>query len=121
MPALTDAALDERELALVHRLADVLRETYGDDLYGVWLYGSRARGERTHDESDIDVLVITRSERDDEQLIPLTWGVLDELGIRGVPVDVRQRSLAWVEDRRRIDAFFLRELDRDKIVLYGGS
>jgi len=45
--------------------------------------------------------------------------VLDELGIRGVPVDVRQRSVAWLEDRRRIDSFFLRDLDRDKIVLYG--
>jgi hypothetical protein len=64
-------------------------------------------------------MVITRSERSDERLIPLTWGVLDELSFRGTPVDVRQQSLAWVEDRRRIDSFFLRDLDRDKIVLYG--
>jgi hypothetical protein len=34
-----------------------------------------------------------------------------------VIVDPRQRSAAWVEDRRAIDSFFLRELDRDKIVL----
>lgn len=95
-----------------------LRDAYGDDLYGVWLYGSRARGERAHDESDVDLLVITRGERSDEQLIPLTWPVLDELGIGGVAVDVRQRSLAWVEDRRGIDSIFLRDLDRDKIVLY---
>jgi predicted nucleotidyltransferase len=119
MPALADAALDERERALLSRLVDVLRDSYGDDLHAVWLYGSRARGERSHDESDVDVLVVTRGERSDKQLIPLTWAVLDELAIRDVPVDVRQRSLGWVEDRRRIDSFFLRDLDRDKIVLYG--
>jgi hypothetical protein len=28
---------------------------------------------------------------------------------------------AWVEDRRAIESFFLRDVDRDKIVLYGGS
>lgn len=119
MPGLTDAALDERERVLLDRLVATFREAYADDLHGVWLYGSRARGERTHGESDIDLLVITRSERSDEQLIPLTWAVLDELGIRGVAIDVRQRSLGWVADRRRIDSFFLRDLDRDKIVLYG--
>jgi predicted nucleotidyltransferase len=119
MPALADAALDARERMLVERLVDAVHDAYGDDLHGVWLYGSRARGERTHDESDIDVLVVTRGERSDEGLIPLAWRVLDDLGIRGVAVDVRQRSLGWIEDRRRIDAFFLRELDRDKIVLVG--
>lgn len=119
MPALADAALDARERALLDRLVVVLRDEYRDDLHGVWLYGSRARGERTHDESDIDVLVITKDERSDKDLIPLTWRVLDQLGFRGVPVDVRQRSLIWIEDRRRIDAFFLRDLDRDKIVLFG--
>jgi predicted nucleotidyltransferase len=121
MPALAQAALDGQERTLLDRLVEVLRDVYGDDLYGVWLYGSRARGERTHDESDIDLLVITRSERSDERLIPLTWSVMDELSFGGTPVDVRQRSLAWIKDRREIDSFFLRDLDRDKIVLYGGS
>jgi predicted nucleotidyltransferase len=121
MPALAQATLEEPEQALLNRLVAALRAAYGDDLYGVWLYGSRARGERTHDESDIDVMVITRSERSDERLIPLTWSVMDELSFGGTPVDVRQRSLAWIKDRREIDSFFLRDLDRDKIVLYGGS
>ena len=26
---------------------------------------------------------------------------------------------AWVEERRRIDSFFMREVDRDKVVLAG--
>ena len=42
---------------MLEHLVAALRSEYGEDLYGLWLYGSRARGERTHDESDIDVLV----------------------------------------------------------------
>src|SRR3954453_17103084 len=70
MPALIDAALDAQERELLDRLITALVEEYAADLDAVWLYGSRARGERPHDESGIDVLVITRSERDDEGLIP---------------------------------------------------
>jgi predicted nucleotidyltransferase len=121
MPALADAALDEQERELLDRFVRALQDEYGDDLDAVWLYGSRARGERPHDESDIDVLVITSSARDDEALIPTLWRVLDALGNPRIFVDPRQRSRAWVEDRRAIDSFFLRDLDRDKIVLYGRS
>jgi hypothetical protein len=65
--------------------------------------------------------VITGSGRDDERLIPILWRVLDELGNPRVLVDPRQRSWAWVEDRRAIDSFFLRDIDRDKVVLYSRS
>lgn len=118
MPALADAALDEQERELLERFVAALRDEYRDDLDAVWLYGSRSRGERPHDESDIDVLVVTSVERSDEPLIPTLWRVLDELGNPRLIVDPRQRSRAWVDDRRAIDSFFLRELDRDKIVLY---
>jgi len=119
MAVLADAALDERERELLRRFVAALQESYGDDLDAVWLYGSRARGERRHDESDVDVLVVTRAERDDEALIPTLWSVLAQMGNPRIVVDPRQRSRAWVEDRRAIDSFFLRDVDRDKIVLYG--
>jgi predicted nucleotidyltransferase len=119
MAVLADAALDERERELLGRFVAALEGAYGDGLDGVWLYGSRARAERSHDESDIDVLVITRSGRDDEALISTLWRVLDEMGNPRVLVDPRQRSRAGVEDRRAIDSFFLRDVDRDRIVLYG--
>lgn len=80
MPALADAALDERERELLDRLVAELARVYGDDVAAIWLYGSRAWGERTYDESDIDLLVVTRGRRDDEELIPALWRVLDELG-----------------------------------------
>jgi predicted nucleotidyltransferase len=119
MAVLADAALDERERELLGRFVAALAEAYGDDLDAVWLYGSRARGEPPHDESDIDVLVVTRNDSDDEALIPTLWRVLDEMGNPRVLVDPRQRSRAWVEDRRAIGSFFLRDVDRDKIVLHG--
>jgi predicted nucleotidyltransferase len=119
MAAVADAALDEREREALDRLVRALVDEYGDDLDAVWLYGSRARGERSHEESDVDVLVVTRGERDDRALIPLLWRVLDELGNPRVYVDPRQRSRAWVDGRRAIDSFFIRDVDRDKIVLYG--
>jgi predicted nucleotidyltransferase len=121
MAVLADASLDERERELLDRFVAALEAQYGDDLDAVWLYGSRARGERPHDESDIDVLVLTTSERDDKALIPTLWRVLSDLGNPRIIVDPRQRSRAWIEDRRAIDSFFLRDVDRDKIVLYGGS
>ena len=118
MPALADAALDQQEREVLDHFVGALRHEYGDELDAVWLHGSRARGERPHDESDIDVLVITRSARDDEPLLRLLWRVLGELGNPWVLVDPRQRSRAWLEDRRAIDSFFLRDVDRDRVVLF---
>jgi predicted nucleotidyltransferase len=119
MAVLADAALDDRERAVLDHFVAAMVTEYGDDLDGVWLYGSRARGERGHDESDIDVLVVTRSPRDDDQMYAILHRVLDELGNPWVLLEPRQRSRAWVEDRRAIESFFLRDVDRDKIVLHG--
>ena len=93
MPSVADAALDQQERELLDRLVAELRRVYGDDLDGVWLYGSRARGERVHDESDVDVLVVTRSARDDKPLIPAVWRVLEALGNPRIYVDARQPPL----------------------------
>jgi hypothetical protein len=78
---------------------------------------SRARGERattnpTHRRAPRHARRAQRRGAD-----PNLWRVLEQLGNPRVIVDPRQRSAAWVEDRRAIDSFFLRELDRDKIVL----
>ncbi len=56
--ALAAATLSEAERRTVRRFVAMLDEALGDDLRAVWLYGSRARGERPHPESDVDLLVI---------------------------------------------------------------
>ena len=48
-------------LAAAGVIADQAAKLYGDELKGVWLYGSRARGDNGPD-SDLDVLVVKRSE-----------------------------------------------------------
>src|SRR5690242_18016638 len=121
MPALADAALNQEERAVLERFVAAIAEEYGDELESVWLYGSRARGERTHDESDLDLLVITHEPRDDDALYGVVHRVLNELGNPWVLLDARQRPRAWIEDRRAIRSFFLQDVDRDKIVLYGRS
>ena len=48
---------------LISRCARVIRETYGDRLAGIVLYGSVARGD-DDPESDIDLLVLIEGEYD---------------------------------------------------------
>jgi predicted nucleotidyltransferase len=117
--SLATTALDDVERRVLDHLVGAVQAEYGEDLHGVWLYGSRARGERTHHESDIDVLVITRRPRDDLTLYRLADEARDAVGGRRVIIDPRQRSVAWVEDRRAIESFFVQEVDRDKVVLIG--
>ncbi len=51
---------DGLSLRVARRLAEVLRPLYADRLVGIFLYGSRARGESRSD-SDVEVLVILQS------------------------------------------------------------
>jgi len=45
-------------------LADALRSTLGDELLGVYAYGSAVVGPFTHGVSDLDLVVVTRGEAD---------------------------------------------------------
>jgi|YNPMSStandDraft_1061717.scaffolds.fasta_scaffold17216_6 predicted nucleotidyltransferase len=49
--------LNEIEKKAVDELIEKLKETYGENLVKVILYGSKARGDQT-DDSDIDILVV---------------------------------------------------------------
>ena len=122
MPTLADASLTEDERRVVERLIVLMRERFGGRLRSVWLYGSRARGERPHPESDIDLLAIADADEDDDVLtaIGLVDQAVDELELPRPIVSIKVYDPSWLEGRRRIDSFFIREVDRDKIVLYGG-
>ena len=121
MPSLADAALDQRERRALERVVEVVESELGDDLEAVWLYGSRARGERTGPESDIDLLVLTRagSRHDRERLNERVHRAVKAEGVSSVLVSTRVHDLDWLEDRRAIEHFFIREVDRDKITLLG--
>jgi predicted nucleotidyltransferase len=49
--------LKEIEKKAIGELIEKLRETYGENLVKVILYGSKARGDQT-DDSDIDIMVV---------------------------------------------------------------
>lgn len=121
MVAFTDASLSVTDRRVLERFVEALREQLGDVLDSVWLYGSRARGENPHEESDVDLMVLVRGASDNlgTQINELKWKVALEAD--GVPprYSVYVRDRAWLEDRRKIRSFFVQEVDRDKIVLFG--
>jgi predicted nucleotidyltransferase len=98
-----------------------LEDEFGSDLHGVWLYGSRARGEWTHDESDIDVLVVAKASGRDDDLgvIQLRDQAAEAEGVGPDWFSVQLYEPERVAQRREIRSFFMQEVDRDKIVLAG--
>lgn len=114
-PRLTDAE--------DHALRDFVERLHGElgpELRHVWLYGSRARGEDTGPESDVDLLVITAPGAAVEGTHVI--GLMDEAAIAaeaGMWFSVQTFDTDWLADRRRIGHFFMQEVDRDRIALFG--
>lgn len=121
MGTLAKASLSKQERRVVERLVRMLRADLGGELIGVWLYGSRARGETPGPESDVDLLVITRGgrERDFRRVIDIAMDAAEAEGVDPFGVSTTVADPGWIEGRRAIDSFFMREVDRDKIVLAG--
>jgi predicted nucleotidyltransferase len=119
MPTLEQAALSDAERRVLERFVERIAEDPELDVRSVWLYGSRARGER-HEESDIDVLVVTPNGRDDrDRLYALLDPLTAEEGFTPFLVSLQVWDPEWLENRREIKSFFMQEVDRDKIVLAG--
>jgi predicted nucleotidyltransferase len=115
-----DASLTPREQRVLDRLVDLLQDEFGKDLHAVWLYGSRARGQPTGPESDVDLLVVSSRDgpNDRLQVTKLVFEAAEEEGADPVTFAAHLYSPELVEQRRRIRSFFLQEVDRDKIVLF---
>src|SRR5215213_1198713 len=58
MAGVIDTSLADDERLVVERLVELMRDAFGERLRSVWLYGSRARGERPGPDSDVDLLAI---------------------------------------------------------------
>lgn len=95
----------------------------GDDLRAVWLYGSRSRGERTHRDSDVDLLVIAEGDIARTQRLALELSEDAALAEGDSPFNysVHVYDSDWLRGRREIESFFIQEVDRDKIVLMGSA
>jgi predicted nucleotidyltransferase len=112
--------LTEDERRVVERLVELMRDRLAGRLHSVWLYGSRARGERPGPESDIDLMAIADANEEDDGLTAflLVDRAVAELQLPHPIVSIKVYDPSWLEGRRRIESFFIREVDRDKVVLY---
>ena len=119
MATLAEAALSAGERRVLDRFVERLGEELGDELRGVWLYGSRARGESTGWESDVDLLVITATGREGDRVSRGLHEAAEAEVASPFFFSVHVHGLDWLAERRAIEAFFVREVDRDRIVLAG--
>jgi predicted nucleotidyltransferase len=123
MTAVSETSLSRDERALVERFVEELRARLGAQVHAVWLFGSRARGERPAAESDVDVLVLVDDASWDGRM--LVRRLLDDaarhLGLDALTwsFSVHVHTPAWLAQRREIRSFFIAEVDRDKVVLGG--
>jgi predicted nucleotidyltransferase len=122
---LAEASLSAAERALLEGFVEEVRLRLGDELHAVWLFGSRARGEKPSQESDVDVLVLVEDASWDGRM--LVRGMLDdvarELGLDALAwsFSIHVHTPQWLDQRREIRSFFLAEVDHDKIALCGPS
>lgn len=114
----TTCALDVEEREMIDEFIERLKEVLRDQLVAVWLYGSRARGER-HEESDVDLLVLVRSDGDRHASAMHEVSADIQLAHGRWVMSPHCYDLDWLDGRREIRAFFIQEVDRDKVVLYG--
>jgi predicted nucleotidyltransferase len=120
---LASASLTDAERRVVERVVDRLRDELGPNLHAIWLFGSRARGETPHPESDIDLMVLADGSPWQIGLtaIELAHEIAPAEGVSPVWYSFSVRTPEWLRGRREIRSFFIAEVDRDKLVLYGSG
>lgn len=119
MATLLDTSLTEAERRAVELFVERLRGQLGEHLVAVWLFGSSARGEGRREDSDVDLMVISTGGGEDERIVSRVRGEIAFSGPTYVDLAAHVWDPARLARRREIESFFVRELDRDKIVLHG--
>lgn len=120
---LVGASLSDVERRVVWRFVARLRDELGPDLGAVWLYGSRARGEAPRAESDVDLMVIADGgwSRHEARAIKLLSEAAEAESDSPAWYSVFVHDLDWLRGRRDIQSFFVKEVDRDKVILAGSA
>src|SRR5262245_18876935 len=111
---LLDVPSDETVTDALNGFAKDVRAHYGRSLSGVYLYGSRARGEHGPG-SDVDIAVVLSHDfdywREADVLSDLAY---DYLLDRGVLIDPKPLSLkAWDDPSSHVNPVMVRAMRRD--------
>lgn len=115
-------SLSDTEREAVERFVAEVRDGVGEELEAIWMYGSKARGETGSDESDVDLLVLARGGKDayGEKVAEIARNAERSDNGARLRLSTAVEDRAWLDARREIEDFFVGEVDRDKVVLYGG-
>jgi len=121
MSTLAEATLTDLERRALEAIVDELQDGLGPSLRSVWLYGSRARGEPPGDESDVDVLVVLDESTPEAvaRVYDAVWAGAEAVEASPMMFSTFVYDVARIAQRREIESFFIQEVDRDKIVLFG--
>ena len=106
--------MQEKIQKLLSELRSALERVYGDNLLGLYVYGSYARGEEDI-QSDIDVAVVLKDFQNYWQEIQRTSFIISELSLKyGITISpIRIRKNIWSSE----DSPFLNNVRRESIAV----
>ena len=121
MSNLAQASLTADEQRALERAVAALVAELGEQLLAVWMYGSRARGERPREDSDIDLLVVVSHADKGDRARRIVYDAVGEG--RGGPFlfSTQVTDPRRLAEEAAIESLYLREVERDRIVLWGGE
>jgi len=103
------------EIAAVSEYVRRLYQTWGHELVGLWLFGSKARGDADSD-SDVDLLVVL--EKAPPQARWHIWGLGSDVSLEyDVLLNAHIVDAARWDDERRYRGTLWREIERDGVPL----
>lgn len=82
----------------------------------VMLFGSRAKGSNA-DDSDYDILIVTKSDYEIAQKIPLRTLIRKDLLKLGIRSDVILQSKSEIEKKKKLPGHFIRSIIKETILL----
>ena len=99
---------------LLTELKQALQAVYGSKLRGVYVYGSRSRGDDDA-ESDLDIIIVLKDYRDYWEEVQRTGGLIADLSLKyEVSISpVRIREAEWRDE----DSPFLNDVRQEAVPL----
>src|SRR5260221_3590580 len=107
---LASATLSEVERNPVRHFVALMDDAIGDDLRGLWLYGSRARGEAPREDSDVDLLVLANGDRERQRRLAIDLSEAAALAEEESPFtySVQVHDEESLRGRRNVQSFLIR-------------